>query len=98
MTLHLIVKFGDKIHLESLRKTGNIFCQTLKYFVDLEEKRFRGDIYESATELKYLNNTKIFLRPANKLEEAFKSINVLNGQIRKFYDHPLGNIYCMSKL
>jgi hypothetical protein len=98
MNLHLLIKFGQKIHLESLQKTGQIFCQTLKYFVDLEEKKVRGDIYESAIELQYMENAKIYLRPTDKPDEEFKYINVLNGQIRKSYDQPLGNVYCMSKL
>jgi hypothetical protein len=98
MNLYLLVKFGEKIHLESLQKTGQIFCQTLKYFADLEEKKVRGDLYESAIELQYMENTKIYLRPADKIEEEFKYINVLHGQIRKSYDQPLGNVYCMSKL
>lgn len=98
MNLYLLVKFGQKAHLESFQKTGQMFCQTLKYFVDLEEKKVRGDMYESAIELQYLENTKIYLKPVGKPKEELKYINVLNGQIRKYYDEPLGNVYCMSRL
>ena len=94
----LLVKFAkDKEHLEEMQK-GMLYCNSIKYFTELEDGKLRGDAYEAVTELRYIENRTLQLKPANDLNSNWKTLNVMNAQFKKHFSHPHGNLFCLSSV
>ena len=81
-----------KEHLEQFQD-GLLFCNSIKFFTELEGGKIRGDAYESVTELHYIEKGTLELKPANDDEAEWKSLQIMNAQFKKHYPNPIGNLF-----
>ena len=94
----LLVKFAkDKQHLEEMQK-GMLYCNSIKYFTELEDGKLRGDAYEAVMELRYIEKGALQLKIANEPNSNWKTLNIMNAQFKKHFNHLLGNLFCLSSV
>lgn len=96
MDYRLFIKFGAKEHLERMQKEGHFFCNTITYFSKLEDNNVRGDKFESTFNFQYGENLILKLKDANSSEAGWKKLKVPKMLFQKYYDEPLGSLFCMS--
>jgi hypothetical protein len=82
------IKFGEKIHMEKLFHEGEMYCNTLNHFADMEYNDSRTDKYDGTDYLIQGKNLKIKLD--NKTFATSDKIQIY----RKNLDQ-LGNVYCL---
>lgn len=56
-----LIKFGQKSHMLQLYEDGVLHMNHLSEFLKIEDNLLRGDKYESLSEIKVINDIKIFL-------------------------------------
>lgn len=95
MEISLLIKFGEKHHLEKMQKDGFFYCNTITYFSTLKDES-RGDELESVTKLEYKENVFLSLKPANNPRAEWKKINVTKMLYKEFHKNPQGNLFCFS--
>ncbi|USK32268.1 hypothetical protein LIT25_16890 [Bacillus sp. F19] len=95
-TVHaaLLLKFGEKSHMEALLKTGNVFMQRLGHYKDLEEDELqkeikRADKFEGIFE-RYKEGKITFRVEGKEIKSSSKAINVRLNEIMDSF------IYCMT--
>ena len=96
MLVTLYMKFGTKEHLEKMQKEGILYCNTITYFSRIDDNNKRGDKLEVATELEYLENVILEVKPANDSLAPWEKLRITYMQLQKHYEKTLGNLYCMS--
>jgi hypothetical protein len=95
MDIRLYMKFGEKSHLDRMRKEGILYCNTITYFSKIEDD-VRGDPSESVSKQKYYGKALFQLKPANEPSAELKNLNATNVMYKEKFDEPLGNLFCMS--
>ncbi|HUQ97738.1 MAG TPA: hypothetical protein VM010_08730, partial [Chitinophagaceae bacterium] len=98
MGFYLLVKFGQENHLKKFQKDGLIYCNSIKYFADLEDNNNRGDKLEAAIKFQYEPECLIELKPLDKPEVDWIKFTSKDLSITKYSNNPLGNLFCMSAL
>ncbi len=95
MEVSLLIKFGSKKHLEEMRDSGVIYCNTISYFANTED-RLRRDPMEAVSELGYYENANLQIKPINDPSATFQNLKTTKLHFKKKFEKPLGNLYCMS--
>ena len=90
-----MVKFGKYEHLKQMQTEGLVYCNTLKYFTEIEDNYVRGDKHESAFNFETFNDTELLLKPASEPDSSYKKLNVKWGQMVQKNSNPLGNLFCL---
>jgi hypothetical protein len=98
MQYFFLIKFGEKQHLEQLQKEGLIYCNSIKYFAEVEQADGKKDITESYSKLEYFEKTFLYIREAENPHSKWLKIKVEKGQYIESHQYPLGNLYCMSAI
>ena len=88
-------KIGKEEHLKQLQKEGVVYCNTLKYFTEIEDGKVRGDKHENAFEFDTYDNPEFLIKLADKPDSEFKKLNVTWAQMVKSNPNPFGNLYCL---
>jgi len=88
-------KFGKKEHLEQLQKEGIVYCNTLKYFTEVEDGQIRGDAHENSFDFKTYDKPRLQIKPANDPDAEYKDVNVTWLQKVTRNSDPYGNLYCL---
>ena len=84
----ILLKFGQKEHIENLLTKGEVYMNTIQWFKTYEKDGI-GDIYEGAIEVKNIKNGKTtFKTPNNTI-----TVNNTNLQFRKHQKGHVGNIF-----
>lgn len=81
------IKFGEKIHMEKLIYEGEIFCNTLSHFSEVEYNDSRTDKYDGAD----------YVYQGTNLEVKYKNKIFATAKYCQLYRRNLdltGNIYC----
>ncbi len=81
------IKFGEKIHMEKLIYEGEIFCNTLSHFSEVEYNDSRTDKYDGAD----------YIIQGTDLKVKYKNQIVATAEHCQLYRRNLdltGNIYC----
>ncbi|MBC3540065.1 hypothetical protein ACFSC6_04255 [Rufibacter sediminis] len=86
-----LIKFGQKVHMEQLYKSGVIYMNHLSEFVKIEDNELRGDKHESLSEIKKITNIEISHR-GRKIGYAE------TGRLSLWHNELMGNIYSMYTL
>jgi hypothetical protein len=85
----MFIKIGAKEHIQDLYENGTIYINTIEYFRNVEDKEFRGDKYEGASEI--INSLPGTYRiPGVDRDFRYEKIH-----LKKAYDEVLGNIYSL---
>ncbi|MGE5107917.1 MAG: hypothetical protein ACM3H8_10255 [Sphingobacteriales bacterium] len=95
----LFIKFGQKNHLLEMQKEGLLYCNTITFFTNIEGDNNRHDRDESVFETEYFENTLLQFRLSNDLigdECEWKDLNAKTIRVKKWFEKPLGNLFCMS--
>lgn len=86
-----LIKFGEKIHMESFYEDGLLYMNSLEVFRKIEDGELRGDKHEALYEQKEINNIRISLGN-NKIGVAEK------GFLQLWNENQQGNIFSMVAL
>lgn len=86
-----LIKFGEKVHMESFYKKGIMFMNHLNSFRYTEDEHLRGDKNEALHEQREVKNIEINLGN-NKIGVAKE------GRFQLWHDNPTGNIFSMYAL
>ncbi|MCB0430653.1 MAG: hypothetical protein H6585_13330 [Flavobacteriales bacterium] len=89
MKYMMFIRVGKNSHIDALQRKGEIYCNTTKFFRNLEEKEtVQGDTNENRSIIKQVSNVEILIdgKPIAKAHSA-----------QLYADHPNsdGNIYCL---
>lgn len=96
MTLQYFkAKIGREDHLHQLQKEGIVYCNTLKYFAELEDEQIRGDKDESAFEFKTFNDSQLLINPVSEPNSEFIKLKLNWGQMITRNSEPYGNLFCI---
>lgn len=91
-----LIKIGQKKHIENLQKTGEIFCNTLKFFKDCDKPDARFDRLEGSTKIGQYTELTIFSEKGDivfsKNKEAGKTY-LDKGFVSYFNENVSGNIF-----
>lgn len=91
-----LIKIGQKKHIENLHKTGEIFCNTLKFFKDCDKPDARFDRLEGSTKIGQYTELTIFSEKGDivfsKNKEAGKTY-LDKGFVSYFNESASGNIF-----
>ncbi|MES2239188.1 MAG: hypothetical protein V4497_02900 [Bacteroidota bacterium] len=82
------IKFGEKAHMEKLFYEGEIYCNELKYFSQIENNNSMADEYDGADYIIQAKNLKFKLQDKNLTTTD-------NTQLYRRNLDLLGNIYCL---
>lgn len=82
------IKFGEKIHMEKLFYEGEMYCNTLNHFSEIEYNDSRTDKYDGADYLIQGKNLKLKLE--NITLATAENIQIYRRDLDQF-----GNIYCL---
>lgn len=94
--LSLLIKFGEKEHLESMLKDGNIHCKSIKWCAEHEDGNLRGDGFEAVIKTQFLENPEIHLKEAGNSKSEWMRLNVKTALYKEYHKEPIGNLFCMS--
>ena len=86
MELGCLIKFGTERHCNSLLDHGQVYCQSVQYFRELEDEMLRGDEYEGA---QHMSNHDV--RTPEEREQNLPNLF----RITKYLAICTGNIYCL---
>ncbi len=86
----LFIKVGDEIHMNKLLMEGEVFCKTLNYFSNVEEKSLRYDSYEGINQIEQIRNIEVFTEDGETLLGTGKT-----GQLHFRGSNTAGNVFCM---
>jgi hypothetical protein len=81
------IKFGERKYMEKLFHEGEIYCNTINHFTDVEYENSRSDKYEGADSITQGYDLKI--KYQDELIATAKTC-----QLYKFDPNLVGNIYC----
>lgn len=82
------IKFGEKIYMEKLFYDGEMFCNTLNHFSEIEYNDSRTDVNDGADYLIQGKNLKLI--QDDKILATAKNIQIYRRNLDQ-----LGNIYCL---
>jgi hypothetical protein len=89
-----LIRFGQKEHILDLFENGLVYCNTIKYFRELENKA-RGDRYEGTSRItNSVHITNFELTFPDNSHPPLK-LHPKSFHLREFYDNPIGNLYCL---
>ena len=80
-SVQILLKFGEKSHIQSLLEKGEIFLNTLSYFKQAIPHG-RYDITEGRVELKHLNSP--FLELKLNEDDDWKKLTILKAHLNKY--------------
>lgn len=94
-TVHYLLKFGAKSHIQNLYENGEIYMNTLQTFAELDKKEV-GDKFERTVEIKNFGKSNLKLTSV----ETGKTYNfqLQTAQYKKDFLGDLGNIYSTYSL
>jgi hypothetical protein len=84
--ISLLIKISEEKYIDEIQKEGKFYCNSLKYFRDLENDGYIADPNEGKQYLKQVKNLEIFIGD-RKIAKA------TNAQIFPG-NHDRGNIFC----
>ena len=97
MNFHgIFLKFGEEEHICQLQEEGLIFCNTIKYFADLEHDAVRGDVLEKATYIDNSNDALLRLQPLDKPTAEYMSVKLSKFAFNR--EDAYGNLFCMYSI
>lgn len=96
ITLHILIKIGQKEHIEDLQKNGTIFMNPVRYFKAIEDSELRGDPDEGIGGIQQLDNLTIYADdkelPIHKLSKEYSI------QLKTKEPELSGNIYSLYSI
>ena len=87
MNYSLLIKFSKEEFIDQLQKEGKLYCNSLRYFRELENDHYIGDPNEGKTDIKQVKCLEIFI---GEEKIAFAS----NAQIYP-NNYTIGNVFCL---
>jgi hypothetical protein len=95
-TIHALLKFGEKQHIEALRSEGVLYMKPLADFTKLESDMARGDAFEGATRIiqpQHIGELRFDFPPMGKFSAKPSE---LAGPVRiGLHQTASCNVYCM---
>ena len=87
-TYFAFIKIGKEKHIDELQLEGHLYCNTLRYYRKLEEKKVRGDQHEGRGLIKQAKRLDLVIE--NKIVGTSFSAQL-------YADEPklIGNIFCL---
>ena len=82
----LLIKISEEKYIDEIQKEGKFYCNSLKYFRDLEIDGYKADPNEGKQHIKQVNNLELFL--GDKKIGYAKNAQIFPNT----YDN--GNIFC----
>jgi hypothetical protein len=91
---YMFLKFGKKEHLKDLQLTGHLYCNTFKYFTEIEDGKARGDKDETVVR-QLLGKVKVDLHGANYPNDI---LTVKDIPARLQLRDNIGNMFCLYSI
>lgn len=91
------IKIGKKLHIDNLYNRGEVFCQTVEYFIKLENDKEKGDKNEGVNV--HIIPSWVQIQIDNKkytLVGEGSDIKISNPHIYGRSEEPCGNIFCVT--
>ncbi|MBS4059655.1 MAG: hypothetical protein KG029_04595 [Bacteroidetes bacterium] len=91
VTLVFLFKFGSEENIDNLLQHGTVYCNTVKYFREVDDNYTRGDENECKTYIKQIDWLKIENEGISLEFNTKAQLYVDDGSFN-------GNLYCMSAI
>jgi len=98
--LGFFLKFGEEDHLKSLLNEGEMYCNTVQYFANLDDNVDRGDNLENIFKLKYFGEASIKFGPVDNPGDPEQTIEMFTENLKLAQHHTkhCGNLFCLYSL
>ena len=84
----LFIKIGEEKHIDSLQKSGQIFCNSITYFRSIEGDKNRADKNEGKNYIKQIRDIEIFIENRPIAHASYAQMYNENIDMH-------GNIFCL---
>jgi hypothetical protein len=77
---------------------GRIYCNTIKYFTEIEDNKVRGDIDENCGWIDYLGDSTLSMKPVDTPNAEPLVFQASGTRIKQHFDASGYNLFCMYLL
>ena len=91
----IFLKFGKESDIDQLQKLGLVYCNTVKYFKELEDDEMRSDELETSDFIGTRKDLILQIWPQDKPNSITR---IALNRIVSHIESPFGNLYCMYSL
>ena len=94
----VLLKFGNYEHILDLQKNGHLYCNTLDYFLTVEDDDLRRDPDENVRRYEYMKAGHITIRPIREETHSELTFKFSNALLKETLSNSLKNLFCLYSI